>query len=179
MSRIGRLPVVVPSGVDVSIARGRLTAKGKLGELSVDIHRDLKVELADGEITVQRPTDGKLHRSLHGLTRTLIHSAVVGVSQGFEKTLEIVGVGYRAEMKGKDLVMHLGYSHPHTIHPPEGITFEVPEPTKVVIKGADKQAVGQVAADVRGLRPPEPYKGKGVKYQGEHIRRKAGKAAAG
>jgi len=179
MSRIGRLPVPVPTGVTVKLESGVFTAKGKLGELSLKVHRDLTVDVGESEVVVTRPTDQKLHRSLHGLTRTLINSAIVGVSEGFSKTLEIVGVGYRAELKGKDLVMNLGHSHPHTIQPAEGITFEVPEPTKVVIKGADKQKVGQVAADVRGLRPPEPYKGKGVKYQGEFIRRKAGKAAAG
>ncbi|MBZ0268599.1 50S ribosomal protein L6 [bacterium] len=179
MSRIGKLPVEVPSGVNVSLDRGVFTAKGSLGELTVNVHRDLAVEIGDGEITVIRPTEGKMHRSLHGLTRTLIHSAVLGVSKGFDKTLEIIGVGYRAEMKGKDLVVHVGYSHPHTMVPPEGISFEVPEPTKIIVKGADKQAVGQVAANIRSLRPPEPYKGKGIRYQGEHVRRKAGKAAAG
>ncbi|GJM44013.1 MAG: 50S ribosomal protein L6 [Gemmatimonadota bacterium] len=178
MSRIGKLPVAVPSGVTTKLENGVFTAKGKLGELSVDVHRDLVVEIGDGEIVVKRPSESKEHRSAHGLTRTLIFSAVMGVAEGFSKTLEIVGVGYRAEMKGKDLVMHLGYSHPHTIAAGDGISFEVPEPTKVVIKGADKQKVGQVAANVRGLRPPEPYKGKGVKYEGEFIRRKAGKAAA-
>jgi large subunit ribosomal protein L6 len=179
MSRIGKLPVEVPSGVDCKLERGVFTAKGSLGELTVNIHRDFAVEIADGEITVKRPTESKLHRSLHGLTRTLIHSAVVGVSQGFGKTLEIIGVGYRAEMKGKDLVVHVGYSHPHTVVAPDGISFETPEPTRIVVKGADKQAVGQVAANIRSLRPPEPYKGKGIRYQGEQVRRKAGKAAAG
>jgi large subunit ribosomal protein L6 len=179
MSRIGRLPVPVPSGVDVKLDNGVFRAKGKLGELAVNVPRDIGVEISGNEVNVTRPTDQKNHRSLHGLTRTLINSAVVGVSEGFQKNLEIVGVGYRAELKGKSLVMHLGYSHPHTVEAPEGITFEVPEPTKVSIKGPDKQAVGQVAANIRSLRPPEPYKGKGVKYAGEHIRRKAGKAAAG
>lgn len=179
MSRIGKMPVLVPSGVDVKMENGAFTAKGKLGELTVNVPRDIGVTIEGSEVKVTRPTDQKNHRSLHGLTRTLINSAVVGVSQGYQKTLEIVGVGYRAELKGKDLVMHLGYSHAHTVVPLEGVTFEVPEQTKIIVKGADKQKVGQMAADVRALRPPEPYKGKGVKYEGEYIRRKAGKAAAG
>jgi large subunit ribosomal protein L6 len=156
-----------------------LTAKGPLGELTVRTPGEMSVVLDQEEIRVERPSDSKTHRSLHGLTRTLIHSAVVGVSEGFEKKLEITGVGYRAEMKGKNLVLHLGYSHPITMEPSKGVEFQAPEPTKVLVKGADKQAVGQLAAEIRSKRPPEPYKGKGVKYEGEHIRRKAGKTAAG
>jgi large subunit ribosomal protein L6 len=173
------MPVPVPSGVTVALADGVLTAKGPLGELTVRTPGEMSVFLDQEEIRVERPSDSKTHRSLHGLTRTLIHSAVVGVSEGFEKKLEITGVGYRAEMKGKNLVLHLGYSHPITMEPSKGVEFQAPEPTKVLVKGADKQAVGQLAAEIRSKRPPEPYKGKGVKYEGEHIRRKAGKTAAG
>ena len=179
MSRIGRLPVPVPSGVTVKLEKGLLTTKGPLGELSVRLSDEMNVTVDDGEIRVERPSDSKTHRSLHGLTRSLVNSAVVGVAQGFEKKLEITGVGYRAELKGKNLVLNLGFSHPITVEPPAGIEFQVPEPTKISIKGADKQAVGQVAAEVRAHRPPEPYKGKGVRYEGEHIRRKAGKTAVG
>jgi large subunit ribosomal protein L6 len=179
MSRIGRLPVRVPASVTVAYRGGVFTAKGPLGELSMKIPPEMEVQVGEGEVRVLRPSDSKTHRSLHGLARSLVNSAVVGVSQGYSKSLEIVGVGYRAEKKGKALVMHLGYSHPITLDPPPGIEFETPEPTKVVVKGADKQAVGQMAADIRGQRPPEPYKGKGVKYAGEVIRRKAGKTAAG
>ena len=179
MSRIGRSPVPVPGGVTVNLADGVFTAKGPLGELTVSVPESMSVAIEDSEITVTRPSDSKIHRSLHGLTRSLVNSAVLGVSQGFSKNLEIVGVGYRAEMKGKNLVLHLGYSHPITVEPHRGVEFEVPEPTKVTVKGPDKQAVGQIAADIRAHRPPEPYKGKGVKYEGEHIRRKAGKTAVG
>jgi large subunit ribosomal protein L6 len=179
MSRIGKLPVPVPGGVTVKLERGVFSAKGPLGELTVEVPRAMGVAIEDGRVVVTRPSDSKLHKSLHGLTRSLISSAVVGVSQGYSRTLEIVGVGYRAEMKGKALVLHVGYSHPVTMNPPAGIGFETPEPTRVVVKGADKVAVGQTAADVRSQRPPEPYKGKGIKYQGEQIRRKAGKTAAG
>ncbi|MGQ0720666.1 MAG: 50S ribosomal protein L6 [Candidatus Eiseniibacteriota bacterium] len=179
MSRIGRLPVAVPGGVAVAFREGVFTAKGPLGELSVRIPAEMDVKVGDGEVRVSRPSDSKPHRSLHGLSRSLVNSAVIGVSKGYSKTLEIVGVGYRAEKKGKVLVMHLGYSHPIVLDPPPGIEFETPEPTRIVVKGASKQAVGQMAADIRGKRPPEPYKGKGVKYAGEQIRRKAGKTAAG
>jgi large subunit ribosomal protein L6 len=179
MSRIGRLPVRVPGGVKVAFDGGVFTAKGPLGELSVKIPAEMDVKVDESEVRVSRPSDSKTHRSLHGLARSLVNSAVMGVSQGYSKSLEIIGVGYRAEKKGRALVMHLGYSHPITLDPPPGIEFETPEPTKVVVKGASKQAVGQMAADIRGKRPPEPYKGKGVKYADEHIRRKAGKTAAG
>jgi large subunit ribosomal protein L6 len=179
MSRIGKSPVPVPGAVSVSLAGGVFTAKGPKGELEVKLPTEMKVEIEGSEVRVSRPSDSPQHRSLHGLTRSLVNSAVVGVSEGFSKKLEIVGVGWRAEMKGKNLVLHVGYSHPHTIEPKNGVEFETPEQTVVVVKGADKQAVGQVAAEIRSLRPPEPYKGKGIKYEGEHIRRKAGKTAAG
>jgi large subunit ribosomal protein L6 len=172
------MPVPVPDGVKVSVDAGVFTAKGKLGEMKVKIVRDMTVAIEGAEVLVTRPSDSKTHRSLHGLTRSLVNSAVVGVSQGFSKTLEIVGVGYRAELKGKDLLLNLGFSHPVLVKPPEGVQFSTPKQTEIIIQGIDKQAVGQVAAEIRKLRPPEPYKGKGVKYQGEIIRRKAGKSAA-
>jgi large subunit ribosomal protein L6 len=177
MSRIGKLPVRIPSGVKVGLEQGVLHAKGPLGELSVNMPRGLDVSVTDAEVLLVAHT--KAQGPVHGLTRTLVQSAVLGVSQGFSKSLEITGVGYRGEMKGKSLVLHLGHSHPHHLEPPKGITFEVADQGRVVVKGCDKQLVGQVAADIRGLRPPEPYKGKGIKYVGEIIRRKAGKTAAG
>jgi large subunit ribosomal protein L6 len=177
MSRIGKLPVRIPAGVKVGIEHGVLRAKGPLGELAVNVPRGLKADVTDGAVTLvaRSAADGPIH----GLTRTLVQSAVVGVSRGFSKALEITGVGYRGEMKGKSLVLHLGHSHPHVIEPPKDISFEVGDQGRVVVKGCDKQLVGQVAADIRALRPPEPYKGKGIKYVGEVIRRKAGKTAAG
>ena len=177
MSRIGKLPVRIPSGVKVGVEQGVLRAKGPLGELSVNLPKGLEVSVAADEVRLVAET--KAHGPIHGLTRTLVQSAVVGVSQGFSKTLEITGVGYRGEMKGKTLVLHLGHSHPHVLPPPSGISFEIADQGRVVVKGCDRQLVGQVAADIRGLRPPEPYKGKGIKYVGEVIRRKAGKTAAG
>ncbi len=179
MSRIGRMPVPLPGGVDVKLEGSLFTAKGPLGELKVDVPEGMAVDVGEKEINVTRASESKEHRSLHGLTRSLVNSAIVGVREGFSKKLEIVGVGYRAEMKGKDLVLHLGFSHPVTIGQPAGIDFETPEPTKITVKGIDKQQVGQWAANIRGHRPPEPYKGKGVKYEGEVIRRKAGKTAVG
>ncbi len=178
MSRIGKMPVPLPGGVEVKFADSVFTAKGPLGQLVVSLPADMAVELGEKEINVTRPSESKEHRSLHGLTRSLINSAVLGVTTGYSRNLEIVGVGYRAEVKGKNLVLHLGFSHPVTMVPPEGIEFLAPEPTKVTVKGIDKQQVGQWAANVRSHRPPEPYKGKGVKYEGEVIRRKAGKTAA-
>jgi large subunit ribosomal protein L6 len=169
----------VPKGVAVAVDRGVFRAKGPLGELAVKLPRGMRVEVATEEVRVSRPSNSKPHRSLHGLTRSLVNSAVVGVSRGYSRALEIVGVGYRAEMKGKALVLHLGYSHPITVQPPAGVEIETPDPTHIVVKGPDKQVIGQLAADIRAHRPPEPYKGKGVKYQEEHIRRKAGKTAAG
>ena len=177
MSRIGKQPIPVPSGVDVKIDGSTVTVKGPKGELAQTFNEDMTIALENGEITVTRPSDERNHRALHGLTRSLLANMVTGVSQGFSKNLEIVGVGYRAALKGSDLEMQLGFSHPVLVVAEPGITFEVPAPTKITVSGIDKQRVGQVAAEIRGWRPPEPYKGKGVRYQGEHVRRKLGKAA--
>ena len=177
MSRIGRAPISVPAGVEVTLAPGRVSVKGPKGELQQTIDQDMTVALADGVITVTRPTDRGPHRSLHGLTRSLVANMVEGVTNGFAKTLEIQGVGYRAALKGRSIEFALGYSHPIVIDPPSGIQFEVPAPTQVIVRGIDKQAVGQVAADIRKLRKPEPYKGKGIRYQGEVVLRKVGKRA--
>ncbi len=178
MSRIGKMPIAIPSGVDVQIDGSTVTVKGPKGELSQEISELMKVEIEDGVLTVSRPNDEKEARSLHGLTRTLINNMVVGVTEGYSKKLELVGVGYRAALKGSDLEIALGYSHPVVVKAVEGITFECPSQTEIVVKGIDKQKVGQVTADIRRWRPPEPYKGKGIRYEGEHIRRKLGKAAA-
>jgi large subunit ribosomal protein L6 len=177
MSRIGRKPISVPEAVTVEIAPGQVAVKGPKGELNQQLSPDMQVAQADNEVTIARPTDRGEHRALHGLTRSLIANMVEGVTNGFEKQLEIQGVGYRAQLKGKSLEMALGYSHPVTIEPPEGIEFVVPQPTEIVVKGIDKQLVGQVAADIRKRRPPEPYKGKGIRYRGEHVARKVGKRA--
>ena len=177
MSRIGRLPIAIPSGVDVQIESGLVRVKGPKGELSQTVSRDLAFEREDSQLVVTRPTDRKDHRELHGLTRTLIYNMVVGVTEGFEKRLEIQGVGYRAQLKGSDLELAVGFSHPITIKPRDGIAFDVPTPTQVIVKGIDKQMVGQTAAEIRKVRPPEPYKGKGIRYAGEHVRRKVGKRA--
>jgi len=177
MSRIGRKPVVVPDAVTVEFAPGRVSVKGPKGELAQVLSADMKVEQADGVLTVERPTDRGEHRALHGLTRSLIANMVEGVTEGFEKRLEIQGVGYRAQLKGKNLELALGYSHPVAIEAPDGIEFEVPQPTEIIVRGIDKQLVGQVAADIRKRRPPEPYKGKGIRYRGEHVMRKVGKRA--
>jgi len=177
MSRIGKRPVEIPGGVDVRLDGQTLRVKGPRGELSLEVHPEMVVRLEGGELLVERPSDDRNHRALHGLTRALAANMVEGVHAGFRKTLEIVGVGYRAEKRGQDLLLNLGFSHQVNYPAPPGITLEVPNPTTVVVEGADKQAVGQVAAEIRGFRPPEPYKGKGVRYQGEQIRRKAGKAA--
>jgi large subunit ribosomal protein L6 len=177
MSRIGRKPISLPEAVTVEIAPGQVAVKGPKGELEQRLSPDMKVEQADGEVTIQRPTDRGEHRALHGLTRSLIANMVEGVTNGFEKQLEIQGVGYRAQLKGKNLEMALGYSHPVTVEPPEGIEFVVPQPTEIVVKGIDKQLVGQVAADIRKRRPPEPYKGKGIRYKDEQVLRKVGKRA--
>lgn len=177
MSRIGRMPVVLPDGVEVQIKGSHVRVKGPKGELQHTFPADMKISLDDGEVNVKRPSDAKQHRSLHGMTRALINNMVVGVSTGFEKILEVNGVGYRAELSGKNLVLNVGYSHPVEVEPPEGINFEVDTRTRQIkIAGYDKQVVGQVAADIRKIRPPEPYKGKGIKYIDERIRRKAGKA---
>ena len=177
MSRIGRQPIPVPDGVSVEIAPELVSVKGPKGELSERIDRDMKVEQADGAVVVDRPSDRGEHRALHGLTRTLIFNMVAGVTEGFEKRLEIQGVGYRAALKGSDLELALGYSHPVAIDAPENIEFEVPTPTEVRVKGASKQLVGETAARIRKQRPPEPYKGKGVRYKGEYVARKVGKRA--
>ena len=177
MSRIGRKPVPVPESVTVELAPGQVAVKGPKGELSQRLSPEMKVEQGDGAITVQRPTDRGEHRALHGLTRSLIANMVEGVTDGFEKRLDIQGVGYRAQLKGKSLELALGFSHPVSVEPPAGIEFEVPQPTEVVVRGIDKQLVGQVAANVRKQRPPEPYKGKGIRYRDEHVARKVGKRA--
>lgn len=177
MSRIGKKPVVIPKGVDVSLSGNDIKVKGSKGELALSVHPEMAVKVEEGEIVVERPSDEKKHKALHGLSRSLIQNMVTGVSEGFAKTLEIIGVGYRAEMKGKTLNLALGYSHPVDFEVPEGVTIETPNQTTIVISGADKQAVGQAAAVIRGFRPPEPYKGKGIRYQGEQVRRKAGKTA--
>ena len=178
MSRIGKLPVPVPSGVDVSIDGAVVTVKGPKGTLSHSVAAPIVVEKGEGVLDVKRPDDERESRSLHGLTRTLVNNMVVGVTEGYEKKLEIVGVGYRAAAKGSNaLELQLGFSHPVNVEAPAGITFDVPEPTRIIVSGIDKQVVGQVAADIRSYRKPEPYKGKGVRYLGEHVARKAGKAA--
>jgi large subunit ribosomal protein L6 len=170
------MPVPVPSGVDVTVEGTTVKVKGSKGELSQTFDASMKIEVVDGEVVVERPSDEREHRSLHGLTRSLINNMVIGVSEGFSKTLEIVGVGYRAVAKGKDLELQLGLSHPVLIKA-EGVEFEVPAANKVIVRGIDKQRVGQVAAEIRSVRPPEPYKGKGVRYENEHVRRKVGKTA--
>src|SRR5881227_3420047 len=177
MSRIGRQPIELPSGVSVSISPGRVMVNGPLGELSQEAPQRMKVEQQESSVVVSRPTDRGDDRALHGLTRSLIANMVQGVTGGFEKRLEIQGVGYRASLRGTDLELNVGFSHPVVLKAPAGITFEVPTPTEVIVKGIDKQAVGQVAAEVRKVRPPEPYKGKGIRYEGEYVRRKVGKRA--
>src|SRR5258708_26112812 len=177
MSRIGRKPVAVPDAVTVTLAPGNIEVKGPKGELSQFYSQDMTVSQEDGTILIARPTDRGEHRALHGLTRSLIANMVEGVTAGFEKRLEIQGVGYRAQLKGKNLELALGFSHPVSIEAPEGIEFEVPQPTEIIVRGIDKQLVGQVAADIRKRRPPEPYKGKGIRYRGEQVLRKVGKRA--
>jgi large subunit ribosomal protein L6 len=177
MSRIGRKPVDVPEAVTVTIAPGNIVVKGPKGELAQTFSQDMTVSQEENTILVTRPTDRGPHRALHGLTRSLIANMVEGVTDGFEKRLEIQGVGYRAALKGKNLELALGYSHPVSIEAPEGIDFEVPQPTEIIVRGIDKQLVGQVAADIRKRRPPEPYKGKGIRYRGEQVLRKVGKRA--
>ena len=177
MSRIGRRPIQVPAGVLVSIDPGRVTVSGPKGELRQDVPQRMKIEQADDVITVTRPTERGDDRSLHGLTRTLVANMVEGVTSGFEKRLEIQGVGYRAALTGTDLELQVGYSHPVKVKPRQGIEFEVPTPTEVIVRGIDKQLVGQTAAEIRKVRPPEVYKGKGIRYQGEYVRRKVGKRA--
>jgi large subunit ribosomal protein L6 len=177
MSRIGKQPIVLPAGVSVSVDPGRVMVNGPLGELTQTISQRMKVERVDETLVVTRPTDRGEDRALHGLTRTLVANMVEGVTKGFERRLEIQGVGYRAALRGTSLELSVGYSHQVVIEPPTGISFEVPAPTQIVVKGMDKQQVGQVAAEVRSVRPPEPYKGKGIRYEGEYVRRKVGKRA--
>jgi len=177
MSRIGNAPITIPNGVDVRIEGEHVTVKGPKGTLELDVHRDIAVDLDDGTLSVRRSSDQREHRSLHGLTRSLLANMVTGVTEGFVRVLEIQGVGYRAALKGKDLELQVGYSHPVLINAPEGITFTVETPTRIAVAGSDKQQVGQIAANIRAVRPPEPYKGKGIRYEGEYVRRKAGKAA--
>ena len=177
MSRIGRQPIAVPDGVTVDVKPGMVSVKGPKGELSQTVSQDMKVNQSDGTLTVERPTDRGEHRALHGLTRSLIANMVTGVTEGYEKRLEIQGVGYRARLQGKALDLSVGYSHTISVAAPDGIEFEVPAPTQIVVRGIDKQLVGEIAARIRRTRPPEPYKGKGVRYAGEHVRRKVGKRA--
>ncbi|MFL5859310.1 MAG: 50S ribosomal protein L6 [Solirubrobacteraceae bacterium] len=177
MSRIGRQPITVPSGVTIAIEAERVTVNGPKGELSERVNRDIGVEHVGEELRVTRPTDRGEHRALHGLTRTLVANMVTGVTDGFEKRLEIQGVGYRAQLRGRDLELALGYSHPVSVKAPDGIEFEVPQPTRIVVRGASKQQVGEVAAYIRKQRKPEPYKGKGIRYEGEYVARKVGKRA--
>ena len=177
MSRIGKQPIELPSGVNVAISPGRVQVNGPLGELSQNVPARMQIEQDDGTLVVKRPTERGDDRALHGLTRSLVANMVEGVTKGFEKRLELQGVGYRATLRGTDLELSVGFSHPVVIKPPQGISFEVPDATSVLVKGIDKQQVGEIAAQVRKVRPPEPYKGKGIRYEGEYVRRKVGKRA--
>jgi len=177
MSRIGRAPIPLPAGVEIDIGPGRVGVKGPRGTLEQAVPHEMTVRVDEGVVTVTRPTDRGPHRSLHGLTRTLVANMVEGVTNGYEKRLEIQGVGYRASLRGSAIELLLGFSHPVVVEPPPGIEFEIPAPTQIIVRGIDKQSVGQVAADIRRLRPPEPYKGKGIRYAGEVVRRKVGKRA--
>jgi len=180
MSRIGRQPIEIPSGVDVTVGEDALvTVKGPRGTLSQRLHPEMRIVREEGVIRVERPSDESVHRSLHGLTRTLLANMVEGVTKGYEKRLTILGVGYRASMKGKDLEIQVGYSHPVNVTAPDGIEFETPTPTSIVVRGNDKQQVGEITANIRKIRKPEPYKGKGIRYENEYVRKKAGKAAKG
>ncbi|MBE6728652.1 MAG: 50S ribosomal protein L6 [Ruminococcaceae bacterium] len=179
MSRIGKKPIAIPAGVEVKLNGNEMTVKGPKGELKSALRPEMEIVIENSEIIVKRPNDDQLNRSLHGLTRTLIANMVEGVTEGFKKELDVNGVGYRVQKQGKNLVMNLGYSHQVIVEEPAGITIDVPGPNKIIVSGSDKQAVGQLAAQIREKRPPEPYKGKGIKYVDEHIRRKEGKAAKG
>jgi large subunit ribosomal protein L6 len=180
MSRIGKQPIEIPSGVQVAVAEDNVvTVTGPRGTLSQAMHPDMRILSDDGQVRVERPDDEGFHRSLHGLTRSLVSNMVTGVTAGFQKQLQIVGVGYRAALKGQDLEVQAGYSHPVLVPVPEGIEFEVPTPTEIIVRGNDKQLVGETAAKIRKIRKPEPYKGKGIRYEGEYVRKKAGKAAKG
>lgn len=177
MSRIGRMPVPIPAGVKVEVQGTRVTVTGPKGSLSSQFHRDMQIEVTDGQLVVRRPTDQRHHKALHGLTRALLNNMVIGVTQGYQKQLEVQGVGYRVDLQGDSLLLQLGFSHPVRIVPPEGIKFDVDPRTKIItVSGVDKELVGRVAAQIRAWRPPEPYKGKGIRYVGEQVRRKAGKA---
>jgi large subunit ribosomal protein L6 len=177
MSRIGRMPIPIPQGVTVDVHKSNVRVKGPKGEISRDFDPDMQISLEDNQIVVQRPTDHRRHRALHGLTRALLNNMVIGVSQGFTRQLQIEGVGYRAELQGKNLVLNVGYSHPVVIEPPADISFEVERGNRILrVSGIDKELVGELAARIRRVRPPEPYKGKGIRYSGEYVRRKAGKA---
>jgi large subunit ribosomal protein L6 len=177
MSRIGKQPIELPSGVNVAISPGRVQVNGPLGELSQNVPARMQIDQDDGTLVVKRPTERGDDRALHGLTRSLVANMVEGVTKGFEKRLELQGVGYRAALRGTDLELNVGFSHPVVIKPPQGISFDVPDATTVLVKGIDKQQVGEIAAQVRKVRPPEPYKGKGIRYEGEYVRRKVGKRA--
>jgi len=176
LSRIGKMPIAIPNGVTVKVDDNLVVVKGSKGELSRKINKDMIIKVEDNQVTVERPSDEKEHRAMHGLSRTLIANMVTGVSEGYSKTLEINGVGYRAAKAGNNLNLTLGFSHPVVVEAPQGISFDVPAPNRIVVTGANKEAVGAISAKIRGLRKPEPYKGKGIKYEGEYIRRKAGKA---
>jgi large subunit ribosomal protein L6 len=175
LSRVGKLPITIPDGIQVEKKGNLIIVKGEKGVLQEKIHPDIQVAIEGNTVKVERPSNNNFHRSLHGLSRSLIQNMVIGLTDGYEKRLEIVGVGYRIEQKGKALVLQLGYSHPIYFVPPEGIIIEIPAPTQIIVKGIDKQLVGQVAAKIRSFKPPEPYKGKGIRYIGEYVRRKAGK----
>ncbi len=175
MSRIGRMPIQLPQGVQVEVKKNLVTVRGPKGTLSRELHPDMKIEQSDGSIVVSRPTESRMHRSLHGLTRTLVANMVAGVTTGYSRRLEVSGVGYRAQQAGKDLVLQLGYSHPVAVEPPEGVTLTAETPTRIVVSGIDKELVGETAARIRRVRPPEPYKGKGVRFSEEQVRRKVGK----
>jgi len=176
MSRIGKLPINIPAGLNVAVSEGNeVKVKGPKGELSTKINSDMKITIKDGVLTVERPSDRKDHRALHGLSRALINNMVIGVTDGFTKTLKIVGVGYRVAKQGKKIVLNLGLSHPVEFVEPKGITFDIPDQTTIIVAGTDKQAVGEIAAEIRKIRPPEPYKGKGIRYENEYVRRKVGK----
>ncbi|WP_106495507.1 50S ribosomal protein L6 [Lentibacillus sp. Marseille-P4043] len=177
MSRIGLKPIQIPDGVEVKLNGNTVTVKGPKGELTRDFHDDIKIVIEDNVITIERPSDHKDHRALHGTTRSLINNMVEGVHKGFEKSLEIIGVGYRAQKQGEKVVVNAGYSHPVEIEPRDGIEIDVPKNTQIIVKGIDKELVGAVAANIRAIRPPEPYKGKGIRYEGEYVRRKEGKTA--
>jgi large subunit ribosomal protein L6 len=179
MSRIGKQPIAIPEGVTIDVTDGTVKVKGPGGELTQRVDRDMRIIADGGEIRVERPSDERNHRALHGLTRSLIANMVEGVTKGYERRLEIQGVGYRAALRGSDLELQVGFSHPVTVNPPAGIEFEVPAPNRIVVRGIDKQLVGEIAATIRKVRKPEPYKGKGIRYEGEYVRKKAGKAAKG